>query len=217
MNKKETENYYKNIIGSGLSCTSKMPSYSFNLSALHCKMGAKLVHVDGSTCQGCYALKGNYVRYKHITNMIPKTAQIFDKKWVEGMTWLIINQDNKKDRNFFRWHDSGDIQNMEHLVKIVQVCKNTPKVRHWLPTREYKTVKTYLKTFGDFPKNLTVRISGHMIDQKPPKIGNLATSTVNKNKKALGLECKSYKNEGQCLDCRLCWDSYVENISYKYH
>ena len=217
MNKTQTETFYKGFIGSGLSNTDKMPSKSFNLSASHCTTGSKLVNVPGSTCFGCYALKGNYRRYKHIDKMKPKTAKIFSKKWVEAMTWLIINQDNKKDREFFRWHDSGDVQNMEHLIKIVQVCKNTPDVSHWLPTREYKLVKNYLKTFGDFPENLTVRISAHMLDSNPPNIENLPTSTVNKTKKAIGLECGSYKNEGQCLDCRLCWDKNVKNISYKWH
>ena len=166
-------------VGSGLSNTSKMPSFSFNLSALDCKTGSKLVDVEGSVCDGCYALKGNYQRYKLPVKMQPKTAKISNPRWVEAMVFLINNQGNKKDRNYFRWHDSGDIQSLEHLRKIVLVCEQTPDVKHWIPTREYKIVKMYLDIHGKFPANLTVRLSAHMVDEKAPNIANLPTSTVN--------------------------------------
>lgn len=204
-------------VGSGLSNTSKMPSFSFNLSALDCKTGSKLVDVEGSVCDGCYALKGNYHRYKLPVKMQPKTAKISNARWVEAMTYLINNQGNKKDKAYFRWHDSGDIQSLEHLRKIVLVCEQTPDVQHWIPTREYKIVKMYLDIHGKFPANLTVRLSAHMVDEKAPDIANLPTSTVNKDKPTIGAQCESYKQKNQCLDCRLCWDKSNANISYKYH
>ena len=205
------------IIGSGLSNTEKMPSYSFNLSAKDCITGSKLVNVKGSVCEGCYALKGNYVRYKHVDKLRPKTLKLKEILWVNAMVYLIQNQGNQKDKNYFRWHDSGDLQNVTHLQKIVEVCKRTPDVKHWLPTREYKFVTDYIKTYGDLPKNLIIRLSSHMNDTKPPKIQNLNTSTVHKNKQALGVECPSYKNKGKCGDCRMCWNSKIDNISYKWH
>lgn len=217
MTKAELKNYHKSVIGSDLTNTSKMPSYSFNLSALDCKTGSKLVDIKNSVCNGCYALKGNYLRYKHITKLQPKTQKIFNPGWVESMVYLIKNQDNKKDRKYFRWHDSGDIQNIEHFKKIVDVCKKTPGVMHWIPTREYKIVRSYIVNFGKLPKNMVIRLSAHMIDKKPPKVNNLPTSTVNKTKPAIGFQCPSYKNNGICGDCRSCWDPSIKNISYKYH
>ena len=89
-------------IGSGLSQTSKMPCYSFNLSALHCKTGSKLAKIKGSVCFGCYALKGNYARYKHPLKMIPKTDKINHKLWVPSMVYLINHQGNQRDRKYFR-------------------------------------------------------------------------------------------------------------------
>jgi|TARA_R100000482_G_scaffold124916_3_gene79864 hypothetical protein len=207
----------KKIVGSALSNTTKMPSFSFNLSALDCKTGAKLVSVENSVCNGCYALKGNYKRYKLTDKLRPKTEKINNSLWVESMAYLINNQGSKKDSNYFRWHDSGDLQSIDHLQKIVEVCKKTPNVLHWLPTREYKIVNSYIVNFGKLPKNLIVRLSSHMIDQKPPKIQGLNTSTVHKNKKAFGIECQSYKNNNECGTCRDCWNSSIKNISYKYH
>jgi hypothetical protein len=57
--------------------------------------------------------------------------------WVGAMALLI----NSKKSKWFRWHDSGDIQDVDHLLKIFAVCKLTPDTRHWLPTREAWTTR----------------------------------------------------------------------------
>ena len=49
----------KEITG-GLSKPNKMPGPAYNLPARACLTGQKLVKVPGSTCSGCYALKGRY-------------------------------------------------------------------------------------------------------------------------------------------------------------
>jgi|TARA_Y100000033_G_C2715633_1_gene95629 hypothetical protein len=204
------------IVGSGLSDTSKMPSKSFNLSALDCITGSKLVDVEGSVCNGCYALNGNYQRYKLPQKMKHKTSKVNNPFWVEAMLYLIKYQGNKKDKNYFRWHDSGDLQSVEHLAKIVEVCEKTPNIKHWLPTREYKIVTDFLKV-GTIPNNLIIRLSAHMVDTKPPKIKNINTSSVHDNSDFFGVECESYKQNNECLDCRKCWDKSISNISYKKH
>jgi hypothetical protein len=45
----------------GLSKPSKMPGWAYGIPAKECKTGKKLQNVEGSTCYGCYALKGCYV------------------------------------------------------------------------------------------------------------------------------------------------------------
>ena len=203
-------------VGSGLSNTTKMPCSSFNLSAAHCITGSKLTEIKGSVCYGCYALKGNYARYKHIEKMKPKTERVNHPLWVRSMVYLITHK-SKRDKAFFRWHDSGDVQSLDHLEKIVQVAKFTPDVTHWLPTREYKIVKEYLKKYGEFPANLTVRLSAHMVDQLPPRIPGTVGSAVNDEGPAIGYTCPAPKQDGSCADCRACWDSTVELITYKKH
>ena len=47
-------------ITGGLSKPSKIPGPAYNLPAAACLTGAKLVKIPGSTCSGCYALKGRY-------------------------------------------------------------------------------------------------------------------------------------------------------------
>jgi hypothetical protein len=127
---------------------------------------------------------------------------------------FLINARAKK-HDVFRWHDSGDIQSLEHLCKIVKVAEQTPKVKHWIPTKEYLIVKEYQKHFGSFPSNLCVRVSMPMKGQEPKK-GKLPTSTVNSHQ---GFVCPVTKGDQTCdmFKCRACWDKSVSNIDYKAH
>jgi hypothetical protein len=76
-------------------------------------------------------------------------AAIKNPLWVEAMATLI----NSKKSKWFRWHDSGDVQDVGHLFKIFEVCKLTPDTSHWLPTREAWT-QYFLNRV---PGNLTLR------------------------------------------------------------
>ena len=214
MNKQEKRNYHQSIVGSSLSKTTKMPCLSFNLSAEHCITGSKLVNVKGSVCYGCYALGGLYKVYGHIEKMKPKTDKIKNDLWVSSMVWLIENQLGNKDKSYFRWHDSGDIQNLEHLCKIVEVVNLTPAINHWLPTREYKIVQLYRDLYGEFPENLVVRLSAHMVDTQPPSGYGLPTSTVETDSSET---CPSRKQDNECKDCRACWNADMINVSYSKH
>ena len=78
--------------------------------------------------------------------------------WVKAMTLQISNKKTK----FFRWHDSGDIQDLKHLAKIFEVAKRTPGIQHWLPTREAWTAKYQDRA----PENLKLIFSMPMVDQE---------------------------------------------------
>ena len=74
----------KEITG-GLSAPSKMPGPSFNLPAAACITGAKLVDVKGSTCSGCYALKGRY-RFGNVQAALKRRlAKLQEPRWVDSM------------------------------------------------------------------------------------------------------------------------------------
>ena len=120
------------IIGGSLSKPSKMPGWSIGLPAKECKTGGKLQQVKGSVCFDCYAMKGCYV-FKVVQDaQYRRLAAIRSPAWVDAMAHLI----NSKKPDVFRWHDSGDVQDLEHLQKIYSVFRLTPSKRHCLPTRE---------------------------------------------------------------------------------
>jgi len=192
----------------GLSNPSKMPCMSYGLPAQACNVGGKLRQVEGSTCENCYAYdRGMYVMPNVKEAQARRLAAISKPDWVNQMSIAL----GKKP--FFRWHDSGDIQNEKHLADIVEVVKRTPHIKHWLPTREYKLIAK----LKDIPDNLTVRISAPMVDG--PRSKRWAwTSTVHKRTIPTNSHiCPAPKQGGECRDCRACWDRGVANVSYAEH
>ena len=188
----------------GLSKPSKMPGWSIGIPAKECNTGSKLVNVKGSVCEGCYALKGCYVFAVVQKAQYKRLEAIQHPDWVQAMATLI----NSKKPDVFRWHDSGDVQDMQHLEKIFEVCKLTPNKRHWMPTRE-AWIKDHMHKA---PANLVVRFSSPMVDQGPVKSW-ANTSTVSTKSRS----CPAPDNNNECGDCRACWDPLVKNIEYGKH
>ena len=193
----------KEITG-GLSAPSKMPGPAYNLPATQCITGAKLVQIPGSVCAGCYALKGRY-RFSNVRLALARRLEaLTHPRWIEAMVALIHGEP------VFRWHDSGDIQSVEHLKKIFEVCNRTPDTMHWLPTREARFLK--LMDPDVIPKNLIIRMSSHMVDQGPVKFWPW-TSTVSTTTKT----CPAKDQGNECGNCRACWDRNVSNVTYPKH
>ena len=121
--------------------------------------------------------------------------------WVEAMITVI------KRQKWFRWHDAGDVQDLEHLNKIFESCRATPETNHWLPTRE-AWIKEHLPRK---PKNLVIRFSPPMIGQQVDTWPN--SSMVVKE----GATCPAPSQGGECGDCRKCWDPKVKVVKYGKH
>ena len=191
----------KQITGS-LTRTSKMPGLSYSLPAWECKTGSKLRKVKGSVCSACYALKGNYTRYKAI-----KAAQYDRLEKIKNSLWVAAMVVQVKRQKYFRWHDAGDVQDLNHLKKIYSVCRLTPEVKHWMPTRE-AWIKNHLDSK---PANLVIRFS-------PPMIGQRNDSWPNSSMVVeTGATCPAPKQNNSCGDCRQCWDPLVKVVSYGKH
>ena len=196
----------KEITG-GLSAPSKMPGPAFNLPAAACITGAKLAKVPGSTCSGCYALKGRY-RFPNVQAALTRRlAKLHDPRWVQSMVALIA------DQSWFRWHDSGDIQSVQHLKNIFEVCKLTPGTMHWLPTREARFIS--LMDPEVVPKNLKIVLSDHMNNQRVAPTWWPYTSGVSTDHKLV--TCPASKQGNKCLDCRKCWDRNTKRVIYGKH
>jgi hypothetical protein len=194
-----------NKIVGGLSAPGKMPCPSINLPAAACKTGQILAKVPGTTCHGCYALKGRY-RFKTTIKAMDRRLQaLSDSRWVRAMIVLM------KDRKFFRWHDSGDIQGAWHLARILEVCKQTPDTKHWLPTREAKLLQ-YMDP-DTIPTNLLIRLSATKVNGAASRTWPW-TSTVTDGKDKT---CPAPDQGGKCKSCRQCWDKSVKNVIYAKH
>ena len=202
MNKKEAR-----LITGGLSAPSKMPGPAFNLPAQACITGAKLVKIPGSVCSGCYALKGRY-RFRNVKEALARRLEgLSHPEWIPAMVVLIDNTP------WFRWHDSGDLQSVQHLKNIFEVCNRTPETRHWLPTREARFLS--LMDPAVVPKNLKIVLSDHMNDQVRPPSWWPYTSGVTTDHGLV--TCPASKQGNKCLDCRKCWDRGTKRVIYGKH
>ena len=209
------------IVG-GLSNPEKMPCFGYSIPAKYCKVGARLAKVAGSVCYMCYALRNCY-NFKCVKNALELRFQITmkalqflneRKNWIDAMVYLLTT----RKHDVFRWHDSGDIQSIDHLKMIVEVVKLTPNVRHWLPTKEQKMVKDYVNKYGAFPENICVRLSGNMVDGgSPDKLAKKLNVQVSEVVTDGSQTCMAYKQKGKCLDCRMCWDTSNFLTSYPFH
>jgi len=179
-----------------------MPEGSYNIPASACQTGQILAKVEGTPCEGCYALKGRY-RFPNVKAALQRRLKsLTHPRWVEAMTTLV------KKKKHFRWHDSGDIQSVKHLINIFEVCKNTPATMHWLPTQE----RRYLPINWRHPKNLVIRLSNAKNNSKPGNAWSHWSTVVDQ-----GGDCPASKQGNECGSCRRCWSRDVKHVTYPKH
>jgi protein gp37 len=142
------------------------------------------------TCGTCYALDGFYrtniaaqvgrvMRLEYLRKLIASgrlaewvdwaTDKIGRLRPVESVPKNIpldnyLNQSvsaHEKPVAYFRWHDSGDIFHADYAKAVFEVCRRTPEVLHWLPTRMGGLLAKLVKSGERLPPNLAVQISCH--------------------------------------------------------
>jgi len=199
------------IVGQ-LSKSSKT-GLSIGLPTDECYTGGKLRQIPNSVCADCYANKGRYKQYEIAIKKAQyrRLESISNPRWVDAMIYIMKHSKSIVSRGLFRWHDSGDIQGLEHLDKIVRIAIATPDIKHWLPTKESNWIQKYDKPI---PKNLVIRLSGSFVDGKEPISWSHTSTVVTDEDKAT---CRAFENGGECGDCRQCWDDTVKNVSYFNH
>ena len=174
---------------SGLGKPSKMPGYSTSLPAM----------------------KGNYRFPVVVAGLHRRLDALNNPQWVEGMVKLVGHYTDENDP-YFRIHDSGDFQSVEHVLNWVEVARALPWVKMWAPTRETQMLTLARAIAGDWPDNLVVRVSAPMIG-KPLEVSG-PTSSVDVDG---GNQCPAPTQGNQCGDCRACWDPTVKRVNYHKH
>lgn len=209
----------KQLSGGGITKQNKkMPFYNYDLSAWDCNKGSQLRLVKDSVCGSCYAMKGNYLRYKN--GSVGKSHQLHLKSlennfdWVIAMAYQIMHYKTE----YFRFHASGDLQSLSHAIQIINLARITPFCKYWIPTRETKILKQLKDKKINIPSNCIFRVSAPMVDSHlNSKVFKNTSSVISESSKAIGKICPSQTQGGQCLDCRACWNSKNTNINYLIH
>lgn len=198
-----------------ISKASKMPCRSWSLQALDtCPASRKANGELVDACQGCYATDGNY-RFSNV-----KAPRIHNKEDWKRDDWVLDMVKELDNDRYFRWFDSGDMYDLRLAHKILEVMQATPWVRHWLPTRMHKFDKfaSVIESMQALP-NVVVRLSSDSV--RGDTVGNakwsstiIGTDQVHTTSFTL---CRSFEQEGKCLDCRACWSKDVPVIAYVQH
>lgn len=202
---------------SALGNPSKMPGKSYGLPAAECITGTKLRAVEGSTCEVCYAYeRGRYRQANVIDCQYRRLSTIERPLWPKAMAELI----RRSGTDYFRWHDSGDLQSLEHLLAVCRVARLCPDVRFWIPTRELGILAQFRRGGHKKPVNLEIRVSAHMLGGRAPSFGKRFTvSTVSTDPETYpnAYQCPARFQENTCGDCRACWNSKVAHVNYHAH
>ena len=201
----------------GMSSPAKMVVPSTGLPTSMCNVGSKLRACEGSVCEDCYADKGFALVFGDVVNKarFRRLEALKNKSWVSSWVYIIKNKKVFKQEGVFRWQDSGDLQDKQHLDNILEVARQTPTVKHWIPTKE----SNLIKSLESVPDNVVIRLSGSFIDGKEPNYYHTSTVTTNVEE----VTCKASLPKGNpekldgCEDCRQCWDSSVKNVAYYKH
>jgi hypothetical protein len=121
---------------------------------------------------------------------------------------------------YFRWFDSGDVYCRELAVKIKEVIKRTPHVKHWLPTKSYRVaaIRPILDEIKALP-NACVRYSALGIDgsYESGLHGSTVVPTYDTEVPSEVHICGAYERNGKCAGCRACWDKGVNVVAYVAH
>ena len=205
-----------------------MPGFSTSTPAQACITGSQLRQIPGSVCEKCYAYKGNYARPNVRKALEKRLAGIRHPQWVDAMVVVIEHYCRKYP--YFRWHDSGDIQSVEHLQNICRIAERLPHVKFWIPTRERQFCKRYLAT-RSAPKNLVIQVSDPLIREPRrhcsksfPNTSGVAPrmpktewkQLVDGNRRVLH-HCPAPLQNHECKDCRACWDRRTKHVVFLQH
>ena len=204
-------------ITGGLGNPSKMPGCAWGIPASTCQLGGLLKKQHGTQCAECYADRGRY-RFQNVQDRLWTSLELFrlyDESgrtdlWVEAMVFLIV----ESGEVWFRWFHSGDLQSKEMALAIFEVCRLTPKVKHWMPSRERRHINAATNECQDVPGNLTIRWSGSMVDGTPPSWARNC-SVLSSGPRRHGRRCPAHMQGNACGDCRMCWDQRVTVIEYE--
>lgn len=217
----------KQVTGGGIvSGNGKMPGATYATDPFLCATGAKLRAVKGTSCEKCYAVrlasfrpsvaKGYNTRHMAMARACHDLYGPLGKAWVDAMVFMIKRHYAKTGDAYFRWFDAGDVPHRNGFELIAWVAMQTPEINHWLPTKEYGWHSQWIKNGANVPSNLIVRVSTPKVDsERTVKADH--TSTVHKDKPAIGHVCPASQQGNSCGDCRACWSLDVANVSYPLH
>jgi hypothetical protein len=203
-----------------LTETTAMACWSWSLPAGFACPGRQARSAD-DICYGCYAQIGAYTYNVVMEAQAARwawTRKCMRSKegrrvWIETMTAAI---ERCAVNGYFRWHDSGDVFNRTYCDCVREVCRRTPRVKHWIPTRSWRLSwgPEALASLHRL-RNVVVRPSALQFGDAPPRVKGLGKGSTAHHRGELprgAHECPKASEENaskscEQADCRMCWEN----------
>ena len=194
-----------------LSLNNKLKFPSFDTNTDICSKNC-----DYADSKICYARNNPrmriYLKKKYANN----EKLLNSKNFVSVIKKEILLSNFRKVRFF----SSGDLYELSHLEKIIQLCQELPKIDFWLSTHNDYVLNSYYEFKRNTLDNLNIILSNKAINQEFPEFlklfwntKNIYTSqTTNKKNKS---NCHSSINHESCGSCENCFNKM--NITYFLH
>jgi hypothetical protein len=204
-----------------LTHTAKMPCDSWSLPPVRSCPGAFFGEnaICGTSKEhtSCYATRGMY-----LWNAV-KNAQQIRYTWLLKClagdigefldTMIPAIKDRKRNPEYFRVHDSGDLFNARYIQAWYYICESLPNIEFWFPTRSWRlpNLLPHLQWLNSLP-NVQVKPSALRFGDSPPLIDGLSGGT---SASKTDYNCPAHAQNNMCGDCRQCWTP--QNIVYRQH
>lgn len=211
-----------------LSEPSKMPCPTFSLPAkLSCPFKVMKPSASGADaiCSDCYACKGFYKVFE--SSIVPRQVSRFDwsRKHKSEFIRHTVDAIKATKTEYFRGHDSGDFYSPKYVSAWVEICAQLPNVRFWFPTRAWQygesapgklneRMLSALRQLAALP-NVTIRPSALYFGDSAPIVPGLHAGSTADN--AEGFQCIAPNQDGECRECRVCWNDKTTPVSYHRH
>lgn len=205
-----------------LSKASKMPCKSFSLPVndIVCKGRYQESGELKEVCKACYAAKGRY--------RMPAAQKVRADNYTASLHHTFASQMirilSKEKSNYFRWFDSGDIYSQSFLEKVLQICVETPGIKHWIPTKSRELFNQDTWERLESLPNVRVRYSspdiGWISGIQLEGYGSIVISKIageQPMKTNRVFTCPSSTQGNKCSACRACWSKRIEVIEYIKH
>ena len=108
----------------------------------------------------CYDIKAN-LQYPNVVDARVRNWTIFLRNRDEFFNRIEAKIRRRRKHKYFRWHVSGDIVDLDHLMRIIAVARNYPEFVFWTYTKMYSIVNEYCRKYGkeSVPSNLSIMFS----------------------------------------------------------
>ena len=166
----------------------------------------------------CYTKNNPRLRFKKkVLKFIRNLKLIRSNRFVKVLTKEILKDNCRK----FRFFSSGQVENLEQLIKVLQVCKICHMVNFAIMVNSDIILCQLIQSGYKIPKNANLLLSNYEPNKKTPEFmknylieSNIGvTQTTLKNKLAT-CEASKVKN-GTCGTCEKCY--YNKDIWFKIH